>query len=328
MPQLDRLTLGRMDPLTQPEWTASVYRNPANGPTTVDQLEAVVLSGGGDVELRPRLRRRPARVPLRCAPVKLSGPWSSRSSTTTSGRPTPTWRRSGSSDVLPVMPVWQPILLGGIWQQRAGSRGRVTDERAGGHGRGRAAGRRVRAHAGPLARPLAGQLAQRHAGGHLRPAIGRAVAFSLAAFRQAFAGGRDLSEVDNVVIAAAACELHPNAVLKAIETQSVKDKLRGGHGRGVRARRAGRPDASPSATSSSAATTGSRRPLPPCRGVTSAACGAAARSSRFEDRGAEEHRSPPASAPVARLGLLAHPARRRAPVRNQARCHPIRGNGY
>ena len=39
--------------------------------------------------------------------------------------------------------------------------------------------------------------------------IGRAVAFSLAAFRQAFAGGRDLSDVDNVLIAAAACELHP-----------------------------------------------------------------------------------------------------------------------
>jgi 2-hydroxychromene-2-carboxylate isomerase len=56
--------------------------------------------------------------------------------------------------------------------------------------------------------------------------IGRAVAFSLAAFRQAFAGGKDLSDVDNVLIAAAACELHPNAVLKAIETQSVKDKLR------------------------------------------------------------------------------------------------------
>ena len=55
--------------------------------------------------------------------------------------------------------------------------------------------------------------------------IGRAVAFSLAAFRQAFAAGRDLSEVDNVVIAAAACELHPNALLKAIETQAIKDRL-------------------------------------------------------------------------------------------------------
>ena len=44
--------------------------------------------------------------------------------------------------------------------------------------------------------------------------IGRAVAFSLAAFRQAFAGGRDLSDPDNVLIAAAACEMHPAAVIK------------------------------------------------------------------------------------------------------------------
>lgn len=36
-------------PLPQPEWTASVYRNPDNGPTAVEQLEAVVLQGGADV---------------------------------------------------------------------------------------------------------------------------------------------------------------------------------------------------------------------------------------------------------------------------------------
>jgi hypothetical protein len=36
-------------PLPQAEWTASVYRNPDNGPTAVEQLEAVLLSGGGDV---------------------------------------------------------------------------------------------------------------------------------------------------------------------------------------------------------------------------------------------------------------------------------------
>lgn len=55
---------------------------------------------------------------------------------------------------------------------------------------------------------------------------GKVVSFSLACFRQVFAAGRDMSDVDNVLIAAAACELHPNAVLKGIETQSVKDKLR------------------------------------------------------------------------------------------------------
>jgi 2-hydroxychromene-2-carboxylate isomerase len=55
---------------------------------------------------------------------------------------------------------------------------------------------------------------------------GRTVAFALAAFRQAFAGGRNLSDTDNVLLAAAACELHPNAVLKAIDTASVKGSLR------------------------------------------------------------------------------------------------------
>jgi 2-hydroxychromene-2-carboxylate isomerase len=55
---------------------------------------------------------------------------------------------------------------------------------------------------------------------------GRVVSFSLACFRQVFAAGRDMSDVDNVLIAAAACELHPNAVLKGIETNSVKERLR------------------------------------------------------------------------------------------------------
>ncbi|MDX6607029.1 MAG: hypothetical protein QOD14_1569 [Solirubrobacterales bacterium] len=54
---------------------------------------------------------------------------------------------------------------------------------------------------------------------------GRVVSFSLACFRQVFAAGRDMSDVDNVLVAAAACELHPNAVLKGVETKSVKDKL-------------------------------------------------------------------------------------------------------
>jgi 2-hydroxychromene-2-carboxylate isomerase len=55
---------------------------------------------------------------------------------------------------------------------------------------------------------------------------GRVVSFTLACFRQVFAAGRDMSDVDNVLVAAAACELHPNAVLKGIETKSVKEKVR------------------------------------------------------------------------------------------------------
>ena len=47
--------------------------------------------------------------------------------------------------------------------------------------------------------------------------FGRVVAFSLAAFRQAFAAGRDLTARDNVLIAAAACEIHPAALIKVLE---------------------------------------------------------------------------------------------------------------
>jgi 2-hydroxychromene-2-carboxylate isomerase len=55
--------------------------------------------------------------------------------------------------------------------------------------------------------------------------IGRAVAFSLAAFRQAFAGGRDLADEGTVLIAAAACEMHPTALLKGIGLRSVTSGL-------------------------------------------------------------------------------------------------------
>jgi 2-hydroxychromene-2-carboxylate isomerase len=55
--------------------------------------------------------------------------------------------------------------------------------------------------------------------------IGRGVAFSLAAFRQAFAGGRDLSERDSVLIAAAACEMHPTALIKGAGLGSIAKRL-------------------------------------------------------------------------------------------------------
>ena len=54
--------------------------------------------------------------------------------------------------------------------------------------------------------------------------IGRTVAFSLAAFRQAFAAGRALDD-DTILIAGAACEIHPRALLKALETRGVRDAL-------------------------------------------------------------------------------------------------------
>ena len=86
--------------------------------------------------------------------------------------------------------------------------------------------------------------------------IGRAVAFAQAAFRQIYAGGRDLSVPDNVLIAAAACEMHPKAVLEgrraALGARRTRVSDRGGHRprrhdgardleRGHRALRGGRP---------------------------------------------------------------------------------------
>jgi 2-hydroxychromene-2-carboxylate isomerase len=55
--------------------------------------------------------------------------------------------------------------------------------------------------------------------------IGRAVPFAQAAFRQAFAGGRALDDEDSVLIAAAACEMHPAAVLRATQMRSVAEQL-------------------------------------------------------------------------------------------------------
>jgi 2-hydroxychromene-2-carboxylate isomerase len=55
--------------------------------------------------------------------------------------------------------------------------------------------------------------------------IGRAVPFAQAAFRQAFAGGRSLEDPDFVLIAAAACEMHPAAVLRAGALRSVAEQL-------------------------------------------------------------------------------------------------------
>ena len=70
---------------------------------------------------------------------------------------------------------------------------------------------------------------------------GRVVAYSLAAFRQAFAAGRDLGERDWVLIAAAAAEMHPAAVIKAAELRGTRAAAGRGDGRRARGGRARRP---------------------------------------------------------------------------------------
>ena len=82
-----------------------------------------------------------------------------------------------------------------------------------------------RAAAGPLAAelPFDSSLALRAA--TYAKGAGKVVAFSLAAFRQAYAGGRDLSVEDNVAIVGAACEIHPRALLTGAATRGTTTSL-------------------------------------------------------------------------------------------------------
>lgn len=130
------------------------------------------------------------------------------------------------NSVLAVVPVWQPVLLGGIYRASGGRSWSLGDEREDGMAE---VERRAAEHGLPPIRwpdPWPGDMLTAMRAATFAKQAGRAVAFSLAAFRQAFAGGRDLSVADNVLLAAAACELHPRAMLKGIESRSVKDRLR------------------------------------------------------------------------------------------------------
>jgi len=128
--------------------------------------------------------------------------------------------------VLPVVPVWQPLLLGAVFKATGRRSWSLGDDRAAGMAEieRRAAERGLPAIRWPNPWPDDMLTAMRAA--IFAQRSGRAVAFSLAAFRQAFAAGRDLAEIDNVLLAAAACELHPRAVIKGIASTVVKDRLR------------------------------------------------------------------------------------------------------
>jgi 2-hydroxychromene-2-carboxylate isomerase len=123
-------------------------------------------------------------------------------------------------------PEWQPILLGGLFQRFG------RDSWARGEGRAdgmREVERRASAYGLPpldWPDPFPGNTLVAMRAATYAKEIGRAPSFSLAAFRQAFAAGRDLTEPDNVLLAAAAAEMHPRALLSAIERDSIKRKLR------------------------------------------------------------------------------------------------------
>jgi 2-hydroxychromene-2-carboxylate isomerase len=54
---------------------------------------------------------------------------------------------------------------------------------------------------------------------------GRTVSFAQALMRQQFAAGRDISELDTVLLAAAAAEIHPTAVIKGISLRATRSAL-------------------------------------------------------------------------------------------------------
>jgi 2-hydroxychromene-2-carboxylate isomerase len=123
-------------------------------------------------------------------------------------------------------PIWQPILLGGLFKRFG------RDSWANGPGREEGlheVERRASSYGlPPIAwpEPFPGNTLYAMRVATFAKEIGKAVSFSLAAFRQAFAAGRDLSDPDSVMIAAAACELHPRAVETAAGRDAIKERLR------------------------------------------------------------------------------------------------------
>ncbi len=123
-------------------------------------------------------------------------------------------------------PEWQPILLGALFQR--------FDRDSWANGPDREDGlheveRRAQAYGLPPIRwpePFPGNSLTAMRAATFAKEIGRTVSFALAAFRQAFAAGRDLSVADNVWIAAASSELHPRSLETAIARDAIKERLR------------------------------------------------------------------------------------------------------
>jgi 2-hydroxychromene-2-carboxylate isomerase len=123
-------------------------------------------------------------------------------------------------------PEWQPVLLGGLFQRF--ERGSWSETPVRDEGMAEIERRAAEYGLPPLVwpDPWPGNTLVAMRVATFAKQTGRTVSFALAAFRQAFAAGRDLSDPENVMIAAAACELHPRALAKAVQTEGVKGALR------------------------------------------------------------------------------------------------------
>lgn len=128
--------------------------------------------------------------------------------------------------VLKTPPIWQPILLGALFKrfERSSWSGDPETRPAGmAEVERRAHERGLLPIRWPDPWPTNTLMAMRAA--TYAAQIGRGIAFAIAAFRQAYAAGRDLADPDAIAIAGAACEIHPRALLKACDSQAIKDAL-------------------------------------------------------------------------------------------------------
>ena len=142
--------------------------------------------------------------------------------------------------VLPEIPEWIPVRLGGLAAGGVGAF-RCAEEEQIYRADVEERARRYELQAIRWPEPFPADTEWAMLAATYAKQIGRGVAFSLAAFRQAFAGGRDLGERDSVLIAAAACEMHPTALIKGAGLGSIARATGGGDRGGGRGRRARRP---------------------------------------------------------------------------------------
>lgn len=123
-------------------------------------------------------------------------------------------------------PVWRPVLLGALFQRFGRDSWANGPDRETGL---REVERRAQAYGLPPVvwpDPFPGNTLFAMRVATFATEIGRGVSLPLAAFRQAFAAGRDLSDADNVLLAAASAELHPRALTQAVGRDSIKARLR------------------------------------------------------------------------------------------------------
>jgi 2-hydroxychromene-2-carboxylate isomerase len=125
--------------------------------------------------------------------------------------------------VMPVATEWVPVHVAGGPREGEGFRCAAEEEIWRSEIERRAAALALQPVRWPAEVPFDSAFAMRAA--TYAKATGRTVAFSLAAFRQAWCGGRSLADPDSVLIAAAACELHPRAVLKGAELRATREAL-------------------------------------------------------------------------------------------------------